>query len=130
MAQPSRYKVSNEQAPKYKILGGQGVAQLFLNGRTGSKEAAISTLDIHPGTQVKRHRHETSSEYLYVLSGNASMTLFEGKIEMTFKIKEGDAVYIPKNTWHKAEVENGSPIFKAVQIYVGAGPEQRFTQTN
>jgi quercetin dioxygenase-like cupin family protein len=43
-------------------------------------------------------------------------------------VKQGDAVYIPAGIKHSARIPEGAPSFRAVQVYVGPGPEARFRQ--
>jgi mannose-6-phosphate isomerase-like protein (cupin superfamily) len=43
------------------------------------------------------------------------------------RAERGDAIYIPVGAKHSAAVVSDGP-FRAVQVYAGPGPEQRFTQ--
>ena len=59
---------------------------------------------------------------LYVEAGGAEMTI-AGQV---MPVKQGDAVYIPAGLHHSARIPEGTERFRAVQVYVGPGPEQRF----
>jgi len=50
--------------------------------------------------EVKEHKHATHTEHVIVLEGDANMTLDS----RSFKIKKGDLIFIPKNTWHSVKV--------------------------
>jgi mannose-6-phosphate isomerase-like protein (cupin superfamily) len=67
--------------------------------------------------------HEASAEILYIEEGAAEMTV-DGK---KLRVEKGDAVYIPAGAKHSAQVVS-QETFRAVQVYAGPGPEQRFTQ--
>ncbi|HLG04030.1 MAG TPA: cupin domain-containing protein [Bacteroidia bacterium] len=56
--------------------------------------------------EVKPHLHLFHSEQVYVLSGEAEMTLGDQK----FMIKAGDLIFIPKNTPHAATVTSAVPL--------------------
>jgi mannose-6-phosphate isomerase-like protein (cupin superfamily) len=56
--------------------------------------------------EVKPHLHETHSEQVYVISGEADMMLGDQKIH----IKAGDIIYIPKGTAHSAVVTSSEPL--------------------
>lgn len=49
---------------------------------------------------VKSHKHEHHSEVIYVIEGEAMMTVNESK----FHIGPGDYFRIPKNTYHSLDV--------------------------
>ena len=46
----------------------------------------------------------------------------------TFEANAGDAIHIPANTPHSARGVGHVEALRAVQVYAGPGPEQRFTQ--
>jgi mannose-6-phosphate isomerase-like protein (cupin superfamily) len=67
--------------------------------------------------------HAESSELLYLKTGKVRMRIAGATMEAS----AGDVVYIPRGVEHSASVD-GEATVEAVQIYVGPGPEQRFTQ--
>jgi len=61
-------------------------------------------LDIR--NEVKLHKHEFHSEHVYVVAGNAMMTLGS----KVFAIKPGDVIFIQKGTPHKVKVMGNTPL--------------------
>jgi quercetin dioxygenase-like cupin family protein len=122
-AAPVRYRVSTKEAPRHVIANGKGSATLLLNASTGATAASMTLLELGKGAGVPEHVHESSAEILYVEDGAAEMTVSGQKL----RVEKGDAVYIPAGAKHSAQVVSEGP-FRAVQVYAGPGPEQRFTQ--
>ncbi|MBM4391135.1 MAG: cupin domain-containing protein [Deltaproteobacteria bacterium] len=112
--------IHGDTAPAYKILAGTGTAELLLNATNGSPEASLGTLSLADGAEVAPHVHADSVEILYVVEGRAEMVIGG----QPWVAEKGDAVRIEKGVEHSARV-TGS--LRAVQVYVVAGPEQRFT---
>ncbi len=121
---PVRHVVGTAQAPTFRIAQGKGTAILLVNEETGARAASMGVLELQGGAGVPEHVHEHSVEMLYVEEGDAEMTI-EGQV---LPVRSGDAVYIPAGTRHAARIPEGTPRFRAVQVYVGPGPEQRFRQ--
>ncbi|AGC48939.1 cupin [Myxococcus stipitatus DSM 14675] len=121
---PVRHRVTPAEAPRHLIAGGKGRATLFLNASTGATAASLTLLELQPGGEVPEHTHDTSVEILYIEDGAADMTV----AGQTLRVSKGDAVYIPAGAKHSAKVVSPGAPFKAVQVYAGSGPEQRFTQ--
>ena len=115
--------VSSDAAPTHEIANGLGLAQLFINETTGAPDVAVSVLTLAPGAAVPEHAHETSSETLFVETGRVEMVI-DG---VAFAAGAGDAIHIPAGALHSAQVIGGAESLRAVQVYVGPGPEQRFT---
>ncbi|WP_426734977.1 cupin domain-containing protein [Myxococcus faecalis] len=118
-----RHRVTAAEAPRHLIANGKGRATLFLNASTGATAASLTLLELQPGGEVPEHTHESSAEILYIEDGAADMTV-SGQ---TLRVSKGDAVYIPAGAKHSARVVSPGAPFKAVQVYAGPGPEQRFT---
>ncbi|GEN10792.1 hypothetical protein MFU01_58290 [Myxococcus fulvus] len=119
-----RHRVTAAEAPRHIIANGKGRATLFLNESTGATAASLTLLELQPGGEVPEHTHESSAEILYIEDGAADMTV-SGQ---TLRVSKGDAVYIPAGAKHSARVVSPGVPFKAVQVYAGPGPEQRFMQ--
>jgi mannose-6-phosphate isomerase-like protein (cupin superfamily) len=119
-----RHVVSTAEAPTFRISQGKGTAILLVNEETGARAASLGVLELEAGAGVPEHLHEDSVEMLYVEEGTAEMTV-EGKV---VPVRAGDAVYIPARVRHSARIPEGAPRFRAVQVYVGPGPERRFRQ--
>ncbi|HVG63468.1 MAG TPA: cupin domain-containing protein [Hyalangium sp.] len=118
-----RYVVSTKEAPRYLLPNGQGSATLMLNASTGASAASMGLLELSKGAKAPEHTHDTSAELLYVEDGAVEMIVDGQKMQAG----KGDAIYIPAGAKHSVVVVSDSP-FRAVQVYVGPGPEQRFTQ--
>ncbi|HEX8439322.1 cupin domain-containing protein [Archangium sp.] len=121
---PVRHVVGTAEAPTFRISQGKGTAILLVNEETGARAASLGVLELQGGAGVPEHIHEHSVEMLYVEEGGAEMTI-EGQV---LPVRAGDAVYIPAGTRHAARIPEGTARFRAVQVYVGPGPEQRFRQ--
>ena len=115
------YVVTGETAPAYEIAAGKGEARLLHGPSTGSAAAALELLRLAPGAAVPPHVHDGSTELLYIITGEVEMTV-AGRV---YRAGEDDAVHIPAGVEHSAKVVGSA--LEAVQVYVGPGPEQRFT---
>jgi quercetin dioxygenase-like cupin family protein len=113
--------VPGATAPTFRIAAGRGTATLLLDAAQGASEASMTRLSFQDGAQVPPHVHDASAELLYVLEGRVEMVV-AGEAVVAQK---GDAIRIPAGVEHSARVVGG---LEAVQVYVGPGPEQRFTQ--
>ena len=107
-----------------RIAQGKGRARILLEESSGSKKAALTLLTLGPGAAVPEHTHDASDEILYLEQGSVEMTIAGQAV----KARAGDAIHIPAGTPHSARVV-GKKSLKAVQVYVGPGPEQRFKAT-
>ena len=116
--------VASDAAPTYLIAKGKGLAKLLLNASTGAKDVAVSILTFEAGATVPEHTHDSSSETLYVESGSVDMVIGGRPVHAN----AGDAIYIPAGVLHSAHVLGPVLGLRAVQIYVAAGPEQRFAK--
>lgn len=112
-----------EGAPSYVIADGKGRARLLLDEGKGGKEASVTLLELDAGAAVPEHVHDGSAEILYIQKGAVEM-IVDGK---PVQASQGDVVRIPAGVKHSAKVV-GKETLQAVQIYVGPGPEQRFTK--
>ena len=119
-----QYVIRGDDAPSYAILNNKGSAKLYLNATTGAPEAGLSLVTLESGAAVPEHRHPKSAEILYVQSGTIDMVIDGQRLTA----EAGDAIYIPKNTPHQATNPHAHLAVTAVQIYVHAGPEQRFAK--
>ena len=61
-----------------------------------SDSADVSSYMIFIRNEVKTHKHVSHAEHVMVLEGMGMMTLGDKK----FKIKKGDIIFIPKDTFH------------------------------
>jgi quercetin dioxygenase-like cupin family protein len=107
--------------PAHPISGGKGTASILFGSAEGATEGAMTLLVLEPGAAVPEHVHESSVELLYVLEGEAEMTV-GGK---TLRVGPETAVRIPKGARHSARVVGGKAL-RGLQVYTPGGPEQRF----
>jgi mannose-6-phosphate isomerase-like protein (cupin superfamily) len=82
-----------------------------LYNRALFSDSLSSSFAIFIKHEVKEHKHEKHSENIVVLDGEAVMKM-DGK---SFKIKKGDLIFVPKNTWHYVKVTSKTPL-KVVSI--------------
>ncbi len=69
-------------------------------------DSLTSSFVIFVKKEVKEHKHVEHTEHVIVLDGEAVMKI-DGK---SFKIKKGDIVFIPKNTWHYVKTVSKVPL--------------------
>ena len=77
-----------------KFNGGEGrlVAKMFNDGTNKILRGLLA-----PGCSIGMHVHATSSEIIYILSGEGKMYLSDGTVET---LRPGDCHYCPKGTGH------------------------------
>lgn len=69
-------------------------------------DSLASSFIIFVKKEVKEHRHAAHAEHVLVLEGEAAMTIGA----RSFKIKKGDLIFIPKNSWHAVKVTSATPL--------------------
>ena len=74
--------------------------------RAVASDSLVSSFVIFIKKEVKKHKHVSHSEHVYVLEGEGEMMVGE-KI---FKIKKGDIIFVPKNTIHALKVTSSTPV--------------------
>jgi quercetin dioxygenase-like cupin family protein len=110
------------EAEAHRLLDGKAeVRILFEESNTKDKAGYLGALTAQPGAVVPLHRHSGSSEYLFVIEGEAEMSV-AGKV---IPVRAGDGIQIPPGVEHGVSI-SGAGTFKAIQYYTPAGPEQRF----
>jgi len=60
---------------------------------------------------VRLHKHSQHVENVYISEGNGEFQLGDS----TYKVKSGDLIIIPKNTWHGVVVKSKEPM-KVISI--------------
>jgi quercetin dioxygenase-like cupin family protein len=68
---------------------------LVTDKRTPGNHSSLGYSVFTPGTVLAPVKHETE-EVAYVVSGSGELRLDEGAVEFA----EGDALFIPADTWH------------------------------
>jgi quercetin dioxygenase-like cupin family protein len=105
--------------PTYSLQDGKLRVQILLDGESGSA-AALSILEADAGASAPPHDHGQSEEMVYLLEGTVEMTLGERE----FEAGPRNAFRVPGHAEHRMDVVKGPMV--AVQLYLPAGPEQRF----
>ncbi len=102
--------------------GGRLSVMIYLDQtRDGPPVASLGTLRGDPTLGVPEHIHERSAEVLWIQEGSGTM-----RVGQHYRsIRPGTFVYVPPQTIH-GFVPDGSRSLFAYQVYLPAGPEQRF----
>jgi len=74
-------------------------------------DSLVSSFVIFIKKEVRLHKHITHSEHVYIVEGEGEMMLGNKKL----KVKKGDIVFIPKNTFHSLKVLSETPV-KVISI--------------
>jgi len=74
--------------------------------RTVASDSLSSSFVIFIKKEVKKHKHATHTENVYILDGEGEMLLGD----KTFKVKKGDMIFIPMNTVHSLKVTSSIPV--------------------
>jgi quercetin dioxygenase-like cupin family protein len=105
-------------APAFRIAAGKALVRMVHEGPN-----YMGILEAYPGVAVRRHSHRSSYEMLYILEGAGKLTV-AGK---TRRIRRGQMIHLARGARHSLSIPKDSAgRLVAVQVYAGAGPEQRF----
>jgi quercetin dioxygenase-like cupin family protein len=117
------YKVVREaDVAPLAIAGGKARVRLLLDqAATQDASAYLGLLEADAGATVPLHKHDTSAELLFILSGRAKTVIAGQEVPA----EDSTAIYIPDGAQHSAVF---TATTRAVQIYAPGGPEQRFKQ--
>ena len=123
----TRPKVGSvRKAKPVRIADGKGWVRMFFDAKSARDEAAyMGSLSLDPGTEIAKHTHPDSSEFIYILAGEGELYV-DGQ---TRTVEKGDAIQIPKGVEHGFVAKGEDPKkdrVKAIQFYTPSGPEQRF----
>lgn len=88
----------------------------------GSKDLALVTQDMPPGTGIPIHRHDRSEEILFIHSGSATVILGDEQI----LLNAGDIVYVPPGTYHG--LENPQSSVQILGVVTPPGLEHAFRE--
>ena len=88
-------------------------------------DSVASSFVIFIKKEVKAHKHAAHAEHVLILDGTGEMTLDE----KTFKVKKGDMIFIPKNTFHSVKTTSKIPLkVLSVQAPFFDGKDRIFKQ--
>jgi mannose-6-phosphate isomerase-like protein (cupin superfamily) len=76
-----------------------------------------------PGRKMRIHKHLNNDELIFIHQGEGTLTLDEEFI----KVKSGDVVFVPRNTWHGLDNTGKENLVMAFQ-YSPAGFEEYFIE--
>jgi len=74
--------------------------------RMVASDSLSSSFVIFIKKEVKKHRHISHTENVFILEGEGEMLLGD----KTFKVKKGDMIFIPINTVHSLKVTTSIPL--------------------
>ncbi|HEY0029325.1 MAG TPA: cupin domain-containing protein [Bacteroidia bacterium] len=74
--------------------------------RAIASDSLSSSFVIFIKKEVKKHKHVSHTEHVYILDGEGEMLLGD----KTIKVKKGDMIFIPKNTVHSLKVTSVFPV--------------------
>lgn len=74
-------------------------------------DSLSTTFAIWVKLKVKLHKHEQHVENIYIIDGHGEFTVSDS----TYKVKKGDLIVVPKNTWHGVKVSSETPM-KVISI--------------
>lgn len=96
------------RAQLYQSLDTIKASVLYDNiySRSIASDSLVSSFVIFVKKEVKKHKHISHSEHVYVLEGEGEMLLGEKLL----KVKKGDILFIPKNTVHALKVTSVTPM--------------------
>lgn len=76
-------------------------------------------LSFDVGKSLSDQRHSKRSEHWHIVEGEIAMQLeYANGIRVLEKLKSGDSIDIPANTWHKA-INVGTTTAKVVEVWLG-----------
>ena len=78
-------------------------------------DSLSSTFAIWVKLKVKMHKHVNHIENVYIIEGKGEFTVSDS----TYKVKEGDLIVIPKDTWHGVKVSSK----KTMKVIAVQSPE-------
>ena len=74
-------------------------------------DSLSTTFAIWVKLKVKMHKHVKHIEKVYIIEGKGEFTVSDS----TYKVKKGDLIVIPKDTWHSVTVSSKKPM-KVISI--------------
>jgi len=114
--------MQRDDAPVYTIAGGNASVRILFDARSAGDDAAyVGVLTGQPSLVVPAHAHARATEVLYVLAGEAVLTVND----VEYPVRAGMGVQLPPGATHALRVTSRAPL-EAVQFYTPSGPEQRF----
>ena len=79
----------------------------------------VKKLTLFPGKSLSMHRHEKRSEHWSIVSGVATITMFEHTREYT----RNESVFVPINTFHQISNESAKDVI-VIEVSIGESASQ------
>ncbi len=89
---------------------------------TGTNNMTAGVVTINPSKGHERHNHEGCEEILYVTEGEGEQTVESDNKLKKKKVKKGDLIHIPADTYH-GTINTGTKPMVIFAVYQFAGPE-------
>ena len=108
-----RNKMKTEE--KERLRDGNGVAHLIhlVDGSTQKNARMFAEITLNPGCSIGEHKHETETEYYFILSGTGVVN-DNGK---EVQIKQGDSIITGNGASHGIKNTGSVPlVFHAVIV--------------
>lgn len=84
-----------------------------------SAQLQTATFCVEVGGRVHKHKHKREDNFWYVVSGRGRLVIGGESIP----VEEGDAVLIPRDTFHEAHADAGERL-RILQVECISGPEK------
>lgn len=95
-----------EPREPYRTLDGSMVTELLRPERGDSRNVSVAEAVIEPGQTTRAHKHLTSDEVYYVLSGKGLVRVGENSAP----VAAGSCVLIPSGRPHQATCDGDQPL--------------------
>jgi len=84
----------------------------------------IVLMSVPPKHEVPMEKHSKEDQFIRVEGGKANIIIGKSKTipKKTYKLKDDDAIVIPKNTWHNIKNTSTKYPLKLYSIYAPAEP--------
>ena len=97
------------------------VNELVLD-RSESTVTEVFIVVLEPGEAPPLHIHPDTEQVFYILEGTAELSI-GSETAQTFRVKPGDVVRIPPDTWHSIANDGCVPVrYLSIDAFPGARP--------
>lgn len=78
----------------------------------------VTVMNIPSGSGIRNERHDNIDQFIKIISGSGEITMRrgEGYPSTTTPVREGEAVIIPRGTWHSLSNTGRAPL-KLYSVY-------------
>ena len=100
---------------KERMRDGEGITHLtyLLDGSTQKNAKLFAEITLNPGCSIGYHRHESETEYYFILSGTGTVNDDGKEVE----VKQGDAVITGNGASHSIKNTGSVPlVFHAIIV--------------